>query len=148
MTNFGIWLRRLLTGGEANSPYRAQTVHPHLSLTHQIPEIRQPSVPAHLGERWLLKAVPAICTPHFAVYFARIQLPQPATAPSSGQNLPQIVTHILQKAFFKHALGVTGVQRLCIAGIPLVPVNKHRVCTWKQQNFRVRLSARSPSQRQ
>ena len=23
MTNFGIWLRRLLTGGEANSPYRA-----------------------------------------------------------------------------------------------------------------------------
>ena len=24
--------------------------------------------------------------------------------PSSGQNLPQIVTHILQKAFFKHAL--------------------------------------------
>mgnify|MGYP000287858698 CR=1 FL=1 len=25
-------------------------------------------------------------------------------APSSGQNLPQIVTHILQKAFFKHAL--------------------------------------------
>ena len=23
----------------------------------------------------------------------------PATAPSSGQNLPQIVTHILQKAF-------------------------------------------------
>ena len=55
MTNFGIWLRRLLTGGEANSPYRAQTVHPHLSLTHQIPEIRQPSVPAHMGEIWLLK---------------------------------------------------------------------------------------------
>ena len=25
--------------------------------------------------------------------------------PSSRQNLPQIVTHILQKAFFKHALG-------------------------------------------
>ena len=70
MTNFGIWLRRLLTGGEANSPYRAQTVHPHLSLTRQIPEIRQPSVPAHLGERWLLKTIPAICMPHFAIYFA------------------------------------------------------------------------------
>ena len=26
-------------------------------------------------------------------------------SPSSGQNLPQIVTHIMQKAFFKHALG-------------------------------------------
>ena len=65
MTNFGIWLRRLLTGGEANSPYRAQTVHPHLSLTHQIPEIRQPSVPAHLGERWLLKTIPAICTSEY-----------------------------------------------------------------------------------
>ena len=25
-------------------------------------------------------------------------------APSSGQNFPQIVTHILQKAFFRHAL--------------------------------------------
>ena len=75
MTNFGIWLRRLLTGGEANSPYRAQTVHPHLSLTRQIPEIRQLPVPAHLGERWLLKTIPAIYTPHFAVYFARIQLP-------------------------------------------------------------------------
>ena len=65
MTNFGIWLRRLLTGGKANSPYRAQTVHPHLSLTHQIPEIRQPSVPAHLGERWLLKTIPAICTSEY-----------------------------------------------------------------------------------
>ena len=65
MTNFGIWLRRLLTGGEANSPYRAQTVHPHLSLTRQIPEIRQPSVPAHLGERWLLKTIPAICTSEY-----------------------------------------------------------------------------------
>ena len=26
-------------------------------------------------------------------------------APSSGQNIPQIVTHILQKAFFRRALG-------------------------------------------
>jgi len=26
------------------------------------------------------------------------------TAPSSGQNIPQIVSHILQKAFFRHAL--------------------------------------------
>ena len=51
------------------------------------------------------KSIPAICPPHFAVYFAWIQLPQPATAPSSGQNLPQIVTHILQKAFFKYAPG-------------------------------------------
>ena len=65
MTNFGIWLRRLLTGGEANSPYRAQTVHPHLSLTRQIPEIRQPSVPAHLVERWLLKTIPAIRTSEY-----------------------------------------------------------------------------------
>ena len=29
---------------------------------------------------------------------------RPTTAPSSGRNLPQIVTHILQKVFFKHAL--------------------------------------------
>ena len=28
----------------------------------------------------------------------------PATPPSFRRNLPQIVTHILQKAFFKHAL--------------------------------------------
>ena len=40
---------------------------------------------------------------HFAVYSTRIRL-LPAMAPSSGQNLPQIVTHILQKAFFKPAL--------------------------------------------
>ena len=33
-----------------------------------------------------------------------------ATAPSSGRNLPQIVTHILQKAFFKHALAVRYVN--------------------------------------
>ena len=26
------------------------------------------------------------------------------TAPSSGHNIPQIVSHILQKAFFRHAL--------------------------------------------
>ena len=37
-------------------------------------------------------------------YFTRIQLPYPATAPSSGHNIPQIVTHILQKAFFRHTL--------------------------------------------
>ena len=26
------------------------------------------------------------------------------TAPSSGHNIPQIVSHILQKSFFRHAL--------------------------------------------
>ena len=51
-----------------------------------------------------LKIIPAICVPNFVVYFVRIRLSQLVTTPSSGQNLPQIVTHILQKAFFKHAL--------------------------------------------
>ena len=38
-----------------------------------------------------------------------------ATALSSGRNLPQIVTHILQKAFFKHALGLqnSGSAKIC-----------------------------------
>ena len=39
-----------------------------------------------------------------------------ATAPSSGRNLPQIVTHILQKAFFKHALEPGPVKRTEPAG--------------------------------
>ena len=34
-----------------------------------------------------------------AVYFARIRPTQPAAAPSSGQNLPQIVMYILRKPF-------------------------------------------------
>ncbi|WP_342980251.1 MULTISPECIES: hypothetical protein [unclassified Ruminococcus] len=33
----------------------------------------------------------------------------PATAPSSRQNFPQIVTHILQKVFFKHALAMSMI---------------------------------------
>ena len=40
----------------------------------------------------------------FARDFALIRLTQPAAPPSLRQNLPQIVTYILQKAFFKHAL--------------------------------------------
>ena len=51
------------------------------------------------------KIIPAICTPCFAWDFALIRLIQPAALPSFRQNLPQIVTYILQKAFFKHALG-------------------------------------------
>ena len=110
---------------EANSPYRAQTVHPHLSLHLKFPKFanRLSRTP---GERWLLKAVPAICPT--LRYILRNSAAVARYGALIGQNLPQIVTHILQKAFFKHALGVTGVQRLCIAGIPLVPVNKHRVC--------------------
>ena len=48
--------------------------------------------------------IPAICMPHLTVYFVRIQLSQSAVTPTSGRNLLQIVAHILQKAFFKHAL--------------------------------------------
>ena len=54
----------------------------------------------------LYKIIPAIYTSQFAVYFAFIQLPQPATPPSFRRNLPQIATHILQKAFFKHTLNI------------------------------------------
>ena len=50
------------------------------------------------------KIIPVICTSRFAVYFVRIRLSQLAKTPSSGQNFPQIVTHILQKAVFRHAL--------------------------------------------
>ena len=35
-----------------------------------------------------------------------------ATATSSGQNLPQIVTHILQKAFFRHALVLSKMTEI------------------------------------
>ncbi len=34
-----------------------------------------------------------------------------ATAPSSGRNLPQIMTHILQKAFFKHAARIAEFRQ-------------------------------------
>ncbi len=36
--------------------------------------------------------------------FAQIQVTQPAMRPSFDANLLQIVTHICQKAIFKHAL--------------------------------------------
>ena len=60
------------------------------------------------------KIIPAICTPHFAGLLSRIRLSQPATTPSSGTKVPQTVTHILQKAFFKHALALLTVMGVAI----------------------------------
>ena len=48
---------------------------------------------------------------HLTVYFVRIQLSQSAVTPSSGRKLLQIVAHILQKAFFKHALAKKGEHK-------------------------------------
>ena len=43
-------------------------------------------------------------------------MPLPPMRPSFGTNLPQIVTHICQKAIFKHALGeeVTMAYKILI----------------------------------
>lgn len=45
-----------------------------------------------------------MCMSHFNAYLASIQSMKPTMPLSSKPNLPQSVTHICQKAFFKHIL--------------------------------------------
>ena len=80
------------------------------SLCNPIPKLLQRLFTLNSTNQWKIweirlervwKIIPTICIPYFAVYFAFIQ----CYAPSFRRNLPQIVMHILQKAFFKHALG-------------------------------------------
>ena len=57
-----------------------------------------------------------------------------------SRNLPQIVTHILQKAFFKHALVQKGrymYSILIVDDEPIVKIALRSILPWEEHGFSI-----------